>query len=101
MPQEMRRHRFVQQGAGGGAETCSFTVRGPSLRSRQQVRLIRPQMALIESVRRRAKVLRESLDCLEVVLNRGLGVVASLEFLQHGLSEMGHRHLLVTHTLPG
>jgi hypothetical protein len=73
----------------------------PELALPQQVRLIRSQMALIESVRRRAKVLRESLDCLKVVLNRGLGVVAPLEFLQHGLSEMGHRHLLVTHTLPG
>ena len=47
------------------------------------------------------KVLRESLDSLEVVVNGGRGVVAPLEFLQHRLSEMGHRHLLVTHTLPG
>jgi hypothetical protein len=30
-----------------------------------------------------------------------LGVVTPLEFLQHRLSEMGHRNLLVTHTLPG
>ena len=41
------------------------------------------------------------LDSLEVVINRGLGVVAPLEFLQHCLSEIGHRHLLATHTLPG
>jgi hypothetical protein len=58
-------------------------------------------VALIELVRRRAKVLGESFDGLDVVLNRGFGVVASLEFLQHRLSEMGHRNLLVTHTLPG
>ena len=57
-------------------------------------------MGLIELVRRAVKVLRESLDGLDVVVNGGLGVVAPLEFLQHRLSEMGHRNLLVTHTLP-
>jgi len=36
---------------------------------------------------------------LDVALNRGLGVVAPLEFLQHHASEMGHRNLLVTHAL--
>ena len=73
----------------------------PELPLAQQVRLIRPQVALIELVRRCAKVLGESLDGLDVVLNRGRGVVTPLEFLQHRLSEMGHRNLLVTHTLPG
>ena len=45
-------------------------------------------------------MLREPLDGLDVVLDGGRGVVAPLEFVQHRLSEMGHRNLLVTHTLP-
>jgi hypothetical protein len=45
-------------------------------------------------------MLGESLDGLEVIVNGGLRVIAPLEFLQHRLSEMGHRYLLVTHTLP-
>jgi hypothetical protein len=40
------------------------------------------------------------LDRVNVSIDRGLGVVAPLEFLQHRLSEMGHRNLLVTHTPP-
>jgi hypothetical protein len=46
-----------------------------------------------------AEMLGEPFDRLDVVLDGGLGVVTSLEFLQHRLSEMGHRNLLVTHTL--
>jgi hypothetical protein len=45
-------------------------------------------------------MLGEPLDGLDVVLDGGLGVVAPLEFVQHRLAEMGHRNLLVTHTLP-
>jgi hypothetical protein len=45
-------------------------------------------------------MLREPLDGLDVVLNGGLGVVAPLELVQHRLAKMGHRNLLVTHTLP-
>jgi hypothetical protein len=45
-------------------------------------------------------MLREPLDGLDVALNGGRGVVAPLEFVQHGLAKMGHRNLLVTHTLP-
>ena len=39
-------------------------------------------------------------DGLQVVLNGGLRVVTSLELVEHRLAEMGHRNLLVTHTLP-
>jgi hypothetical protein len=46
------------------------------------------------------EMLGESLDGLDVVLDGGRGVVTPLEFLQHPLSKMGHRNLLVTHTLP-
>ena len=42
---------------------------------------------------------RELLDRVDVGVDRRLGIVAPLEFLQHRLSEMGHRNLLVTHTL--
>jgi hypothetical protein len=37
---------------------------------------------------------------LDAQQNGGLRVVAPLELVQHRLSEMGHRSLLVTHTLP-
>jgi hypothetical protein len=66
----------------------------------QQVRLIRAQVVLIQLVWRPVEMLGEAFNRLEVVLNGGLGVVPPLEFLQHRLSEMGHRNLLVTHTLP-
>ena len=42
---------------------------------------------------------REPLDRVDVRRTVS-GVVAPLEFLQHRLSEMGHRNLLVTLTLP-
>jgi hypothetical protein len=45
-------------------------------------------------------MLREPLDGLDVVLDGGGRVVAPLEFFQHHASEMGHRNLLVTQTLP-
>jgi hypothetical protein len=38
---------------------------------------------------------------MDVGTNRVLRVVATLEFLQHQLSEMGHSDLLVTQTLHG
>ena len=66
----------------------------------QQVGLILAEVDPIELVRRAVKMLCEPLDGLDVVLNGGLGVVAPLEFVQHRLAEMGHRNLLVTHTLP-
>jgi hypothetical protein len=72
----------------------------PELPLTQQIRVIPAQVTLIELIRRRVKVPRELLDSFEVVVNGGRGVVAPLEFLQHRLSEMGHRQLLVTHTLP-
>jgi hypothetical protein len=56
----------------------------------QQVGLILAEVGPIELVRRAVKMLRESLDGLEVVLNGGRGVGAPLEFVQHGLAKMGH-----------
>jgi hypothetical protein len=54
----------------------------------------------VQLVWRTVKVFGELFDGADVVLNRGLGIVATLEFLQHHASEIGHRNLLVTHTLP-
>ena len=72
----------------------------PELPLTQQIRLLLAQVTLIELIRRRVKGLRELLDRVQVRIDRRLRVVAPLEFLQHRLSEMGHRNLLVTHTLP-
>lgn len=41
----------------------------------------------------------ESLDHPDVRTYRILGVIATLEFVQHHSSELGHRDHLVTHTL--
>ena len=40
-------------------------------------------------------------DVLDVVRDRGRGIVATVEFFQHRLSEMGHKTPPVTPTLPG
>jgi len=66
----------------------------------QQVRLVLAQVGVIELVWRTVEMRGEPLDGLDVGLDGGRGVVAPLELVQHRLSEMGHRSLLVTHTLP-
>jgi hypothetical protein len=65
----------------------------------QHVRSVLTQVGLIELVWRTVEMLGEPLDGLDVVLDGGLGVVAPLELVQHRLTEMGHRNLLVTHTV--
>jgi hypothetical protein len=67
----------------------------------QQVSLVRAQVRLREAIGGAPEVAGELLDVLDVIRDGRRGVVATVEFLQHRLSEMGHRHLLVTHTLPG
>src|SRR5215470_2819584 len=42
----------------------------------------------------------ESFHMADVVARGTLRVMTSLELLQHDFSKMGHRDLLVTHTLP-
>jgi hypothetical protein len=54
-----------------------------------------------EALRRTAEVLRKILHRMDVGTNRVLSVVATLEFIQHQLPEMGHSNLLVTQTLHG
>ena len=65
----------------------------------QEIRLVGPEMLEGQPIRRALEVFRKLLDRVNVGIDRGLGVVAPLEFLQHRLSEMGHRSFLVTHTL--
>ena len=65
----------------------------------EQIGLIRAQVGLIQSVRRLPKVPRKPGNRADVSLHGRRGVVATLEFLQHRLSERSHTHLLVTHTL--
>src|SRR5271156_3199729 len=67
----------------------------------KQVNLVFADVVWTESVRRTAEVLRKILHRMDVGTNRVLRVVATLEFLQHQLSELGHSDLLVTQTLHG
>jgi hypothetical protein len=47
------------------------------------------------------KMLSETSDSTNVGVCGSFGVIAALEFLEHLFSELGHRDLLVTHTLAG
>jgi hypothetical protein len=67
----------------------------------EQMRLIRAQVRRCQSVRRSSEEPGKLFDVLNVVRDRGRGIVATMEFLQHRLSEMGHKTPPVTHTLPG
>ena len=65
----------------------------------KQVNLVIADVVWTEAVRRTAEVLRKILHRMDVGTNRVLRVVATLEFIQHQLPEMGHSNLLVTQTL--
>src|ERR1700719_1343186 len=52
-----------------------------------------------EAIGRTVKVLREILYSVDIGTNRVLRLIATLELVQHQLSEMGHSDLLVTQTL--
>ena len=54
---------------------------------------------MVDLVRRAVEVFRKPLDGLRAVLGRWFCVVTSLELVEHRLAEIGHRNLLVTHTL--
>ena len=83
------------------AQTCSFTVRGASFRSRRRYAWYVRRWVGIQSVGRALEVPGELLDGVDVVRDRRRGVVATVELVQHRLSEMGHKTPPVTHTLPG
>jgi hypothetical protein len=63
--------------------------------------LILANMLWAETVWRAMKVLCEVLNCVNVASDGALGVVTTLELVQHQLSESGHSSLLVTQTLHG
>jgi hypothetical protein len=52
-----------------------------------------------ETVRRTMEVLREVLYGMNVGADGVLGVVTTLEFVQHQLPELGHSNLLVTQNI--
>ena len=63
--------------------------------------LILADMLGAEALRRATEVLCEILYGVNVGSNGALGVVTTLEFVQHQLPESGHSNLLVTQTLHG
>src|SRR5215831_13909396 len=64
-----------------------------------EVQLILADMVAVELVRRPAKVLGETPDRADVGNCGSLRVIAALEFLERPFSKLGHRDLLVTHTI--
>ena len=67
----------------------------------EQIRLIGPEMCLIQSVGPTLEVSSELLDRVEIRLDRGGSEVTALELLQHDAATMGHKTPPVTPTLPG
>ena len=65
----------------------------------KQVCLILAQMIGSELIGRLMEVLGEVLHDSQVPFYGTLGVITTLEFLQHLLSKLGHRDLLVTHKI--
>jgi hypothetical protein len=63
----------------------------------KQVRLVLPQMVGSKFVGRLLEVLGKVLHDSQVAFYGILGVITTLEFLQHHFSKLGHRDLLVTH----
>ena len=65
----------------------------------KQMNLVLADVVWAEAVRRTVEVPREILYGVDVSTNCVLSVVATLEFVQHQLPEMGHSNLLVTQNL--
>ena len=65
----------------------------------KQVNLVLTNMFWAEAIGRTMEVLREILYGVDISANSVLGVVASLELVQHQLPETGHNNLLVTQKL--
>ena len=73
----------------------------PHLPLAQQIRLVGPEVRLIQPVRPALEVSGELLDRVEIRRDRRGSEVTALELLQHDLATMGHKTPPVTHTLPG
>ena len=67
----------------------------------EQIRLIGPEVRLIQPVGPTLEVSSELLDRVEIRRDRGGSEVAALELLQHDATTMGHKTPPVTRTLPG
>jgi hypothetical protein len=65
----------------------------------QQMCLILANVIQTELIGRLAEKSGEPLDSADVSAYSCLREVTSLEFLQHDFAKMGHRDLLVTHTI--
>jgi hypothetical protein len=65
----------------------------------KQVNLVLANMFWAEAIWRTVEVLREILDGVDIGTDGVLGVVATLELVQHQLPKMGHSDLLVTQNL--
>src|ERR1035438_6483142 len=63
------------------------------------MQLILPNLQRAELIGRPVKVRGEPTDSVNVRLYGSLGVIAALEFLERHFSKLGHRDLLVTHTI--
>jgi hypothetical protein len=74
---------------------------GSHLPLAQQVRLVGPEMRLIQPVRPALEMSGELLDRVEIRRDGRGREVTALELLQHDAATMGHKTPPVTHTLPG
>jgi hypothetical protein len=61
--------------------------------------LILPDMIRSQTIRRAMEVPREILHRMEIATGSALGIVATLEFIQHQLPKMGHGKPPVTRGL--
>src|SRR5947208_5339329 len=64
-----------------------------------QMQLVLPNLQRAEVIRRTVKVLGVPPDSVNVRLYGSLGVIAALEFLERQFSKLGHKDLLMTHTI--
>src|ERR1700733_14247499 len=65
----------------------------------QQVYLIGAYLFRPKLIRRTTKMFCERLHHLQIAVHSSLRVITTLELFQHHFAKLGHRDLLVTHTL--
>ena len=65
---------------------------------REQFRLVFADVLRTQAVRGSFEVSGKIFNCIDVTVYGILGIITTLEFLQHHFSQMGHRDLLVTQT---
>src|SRR5690348_7054993 len=63
------------------------------------MQLVLPNLQRAEQIGRTVKMRSEPPDSADVRACGSLGVIAALEFFERHLSKLGHRDLLVTHTI--